>query len=246
MFSLIATVLVNGDVTKRATIPSQSPQPRKNSANTSVFRLVKRACCQILFCQQSLTQNLFQVQNKDNYFFQKMGNLGKFGDGLKVLAAATMLTGAAEAQEAQGENIVLAAQTGTVGQVEDCGVFVREQRELARANNIEMTRRQGLTLLVQCENGEMVQIVEAQNQILAALNTEIAEIGLRINDQAQIIDDQGRELATIVAINGQLVIRIAEIDTEIASIQADRAALQADTAAKLAQAEAILQRLATS
>lgn len=134
--------------------------------------------------------------------------------------------------------LALTAQAGAAEAIADCGEFVREQRALAIQENIEMTRQQGMTLLAQCENGEMALIVAAQKQVLAELNAEIEEIGLKIDSNNQIIDDQGRRLAQIVAINGQLIIRRQQV-------HAETAALNADSEAQLLHVEQTLQRLVT-
>ena len=47
-----------------------------------------------------------------------------------------------------------------------------------------------MTLLADCRGGLLEERIAQQNAILAALNTEIAEIGLQIDANNQIIDEQ--------------------------------------------------------
>lgn len=175
-----------------------------------------------------------------------MGKLGTLGRNLGVIAAAVTLSGApAEAQETNAP-VVLASSEGVSTQVTDCVGFVKEQRALAAETGIAMSRSEQKGLLLDCRNGDLEVRIAEQKRILAALDAEIQQIGLRIDENARIIDEQGRELAQIVAINGRLVIRIQETDARIAETDAEIRELQADTAAKLEEAERILQRLATS
>ena len=95
-----------------------------------------------------------------------------------------------------------------------------------------MSRSEQKALLLDCQNGELEARIQAQRQILAALNVEIQKLDLRLDEQARILDANGQEIARIVAINSQLIIRIEETDQRIA--------------AKLAEAERILQQLTTS
>lgn len=238
MFSLISTVVVIGEVTKRVIMPLQTPQVRKKPPSPIGYLTGQNTPVSNFFCQQNLTQNLFWVQNKDNYFFQKMGNLGKLGNSLKVLAAATMLTGAAEAQETN-DGVILAAATDTSALVEHCGEFAKQQRLTNKELGITMTRAEVGALLAECHSGALAKRITEQNQILATLDEQIRQLDLRLDDQARILDENGQVIAHIVTINGQLIIRIQNTENRIAETDAR-------IAAKLREAERILQSLATS
>ncbi|MEP5418804.1 MAG: hypothetical protein ABJP89_19580 [Lentilitoribacter sp.] len=186
---------------------------------------------------KSFNENNF-LYNRVTYLFYSP-KMGKFGQLAGAVAATLTLSGAAAAQEQVPNGLVLAAADGTTESVTDCVGFVREQRDLATETGISLSRADQKTLLHQCRNNELEAIIAQQNQILAALSGELAALNLSLDDQARILDDQGRELAHIVAINGQLVIRRQQLQLETAQ-------LDADSEAKLAEAEAILQRLATS
>lgn len=157
-----------------------------------------------------------------------MAEFGKLGRALTLasaVAAAPVL-----AEEQNSPTVQLAAITN--GQVTDCVGFVREQRDLARENNIEMSRADQRSLLHQCNRGELQERIVEQERIIAALNDQIEALHLRIDENGRLIDEQGRELARLISINGQLILRRQEV--------------QADTAAMLDQAERILQSLAMS
>lgn len=176
-----------------------------------------------------------------------------------------------QVEETSSPSIQLA--TSTVAQV-DCVAFAKEQRSLARENGVEMSRRDLKGLLLDCQNGQLDARIAEQERIIAELDSAIAQLNLRIDEQARILDENGQVIAQIVAINNQLIIRRQNIETEIATLNADTDRLNADTArlkantaqreaniarlnaetvrlnadteAKLAEAERILQRLATS
>lgn len=157
-----------------------------------------------------------------------MADFGKLGRALTLasaVAAAPVL-----AEEQNSPTVQLAAITNR--QVTDCVGFVREQRDLARENNIEMSRADQRSLLHQCNRGELQERIAEQERIIAALNEQIEALHLRIDENGRLIDEQGRELARLISINGQLILRRQEV--------------QADTAAMLDQAERILQSLAMS
>lgn len=102
--------------------------------------------------------------------------------GLRNLAGAVSamaaLSGAVEAQESNG--VVLTAMTDTSGQVTDCVGFVREQRDLARENNIVMSRGDQRSLLHECRNGELEARIAEQELILASLDEQIRQYDLRL------------------------------------------------------------------
>ncbi len=179
------------------------------------LRLVKLHRCQTFFCQLNLTQNLFWVQNKDNYFFQKMGKFGKLAGALSVMGA---LAAPAAAQETTSA-VVLASSEGVSTQVTDCVGFVREQRDLARETGITMSRSAQKGLLLDCQNGELEARIAEQQQILASLDTAIHQINLRIDENARILDENDQVIAHIIAINGQLVIRRQEVQAETEASQ---------------------------
>jgi hypothetical protein len=201
----------------------------RKPGNGLAVRLVKTACCQILFCQENLTKNRFWVINRDTYLFsiRKMKGLRNLAGAVGAMAA---LSGAVEAQESNG--VVLTAMTDTSGQVTDCVGFAREQRDLAQDTGIMMSRGEQRTLLNECRSGQLQERIAEQELILASLDEQIRRYDLRLDEQARIIDANNQEIARIITINGQLIIRRTEV--------------QADTAAMLDEAERILQSLATS
>jgi uncharacterized coiled-coil protein SlyX len=153
---------------------------------------------------------------------------------LLSLAGAFILTstliGAPALADTQRVSVQLAGMTN--GQITDCVAFVREQRRLAAENGVTMSRRDQKTLLHDCNNGQLEARIAEQERILAALDAEIRQFDLELDEQAQILDHQGRVLAKIIAVNGQLIMRAQDADQRIA--------------AKLQEAERILQRLAAS
>ena len=233
MFSLIATVVVIGDVTKCVIMPSKTPQTRIKPASPIGYLTGQNTPVSNFFCQQSLTENLFWVQNKDNYFSKKMGNLGKLGDGLKVLAAATMLTGAAEAQETNG-NIVLAAASDTSIQVRDCQTEVKAFREQLQAEGVDRSELKDRVRaeMATCRHGN----IATQEIEIARLDSEFLEMkawlqarGLDVNEAGHITDPQGRLLAVIEAETTELRESTAELRESTAELRESTAALRANT-----------------
>lgn len=163
------------------------------------------------FCQENLTENTFSVQNRDTHLsFLQM-------KGLKSALAGIALVTSAESALAEDQKPAMQQVGQTTGQVENCGVFVKEQRELAKENEITMTRNDVITLLADCMGGKMQERIAEQERILAALDQEIREIGLSIDEKLQILDAKKRVLAKVIAVNGKLIIRAQELDQEIAS-----------------------------
>ncbi|SNZ20071.1 hypothetical protein [Cohaesibacter gelatinilyticus] len=188
-----------------------------------------------LFCQENLTKTPISLENRDTYLsLLKMG-IDK-GKALGAMMLGALAVDPALAEEQQ-PSVQLAGMTS--GQVTDCVAFVKQQRALAAEHGNPMSRTAAMAMLGQCENGELEKIIAEQQRVIAALRNEIKAIQLEIVENGQIIDANGRAIAKIVAINGQLIIRKQELDTEIASSRARQDEL-------VRQAEAILQRLATS
>jgi hypothetical protein len=214
-----------------------------------VVRLVKIALRQTFFCQQSLTKPLFLLHNKSVLTLKSMEKLGKLAGALSVMGA---LAAPAAAQETNANGVVLATAEGTAGQVTDCVGFVREQRDLASETGIAMSRSEQRALLLNCQNGELAEMVAEQELILAALGEQIQQLDLRLDDQARIIDENNQVIAFIVTINGQWVIQsqlgdnIAQSETESEAARSEAAASRARQEEMLREAERILQNLATS
>lgn len=186
--------------------------------------------------RKSLTEIRKRIENRDTYLIlSNMGKLDKgaaFGAALSVLAMDPAL-----AEDRPNPNIQLAANTLSE-QVTDCVAFVQDQRDLARENGIVLSRRDQKSLLIDCQGGQLQARLEAQKRILAALDAEIRQLDLRIDENARILDENGRAIAQIIAINGQWVIQ--------RQLQSDIAASKTRQQQMLDEAERILQRLATS
>lgn len=221
----------------------------RKSESAAVVRLVKIALRQTFFCQQSLTKPLFLLHNKSVLTLKSMEKLGKLAGALSVMGA---LAAPAAAQETNANGVVLATAEGTAGQVTDCVGFVREQRDLASETGIAMSRSEQRALLLNCQNGELAEMVAEQELILAALGEQIQQLDLRLDDQARIIDENNQVIAFIVTINGQWVIQsqlgdnIAQSETESEAARSEAAASRARQEEMLREAERILQNLATS
>ena len=218
-------------------------QYRKNTQYPIVFLTGQYTPKSNFFCQENLTKSPKSLKNRDTYLsLLKMGKLDKLGRGL-ALAGALAAAEPALAED-QRPSVQLAGMTS--GQVTDCVAFVKDQRALAAQNGTPMSRTAAMTMLGQCENGELEKIVAEQERIIAALREEIKTIQLEIDENGRIIAANGQAIAQIVAINGQLIIRRQALEEHISETEARIAALDADTEAKLREAERILQRLATS
>jgi hypothetical protein len=195
-----------------------------------------------IFCQINLTKLRHWVENIDNSSpLQKMGKLDK-----SALAGALMLGAAVTGEPALAEdksNPDLHLASATVSEQVNCVAFVKEQRDLAKETGISMSRRDQKKLLHQCNNGQLEVRIAEQEKIIAALRKRLAELDIILDEQARILDVQGRELARIVAINGQLIIQRKQLDNQIAEIQHDRAKIQANTQQMLDEAERILNQL---
>lgn len=155
------------------------------------------------FCQENLTETDISLENRDTYkFLSKMGI-----DKGKALGA--MMLGALAVEPALAEDqrpsVQLAGYTN--GQVIDCVAFVKDQRTLAAENGVLMSRGDQKGLLIDCQNGELEARIAEQERILASLDEEIRQLGLQLDDQARILDEQGREIARVVSINNQLILR---------------------------------------
>lgn len=156
-----------------------------------------------LFCQENLTETDIFLENRDTYkLLSKMGI-----DKGKALGA--MMLGALAVEPALAEDqrpsVQLAGYTN--GQVTDCVAFVKDQRTLAAENGVVMSRGDQKGLLIDCQNGELEARIAEQERILASLDEEIRQLGLQLDDQARILDEQGREIARVVSINNQLILR---------------------------------------
>ena len=95
----------------------------------------------------------------------------------------------------------------------DCVGFVKEQRNLQKEVGVIMSRTEQKSLLHECNNGQLEARIEEQRVILAALDEALQPLRLRVEKQ-RIVDEQGNELARILAINGRLVIQRAAVQAE--------------------------------
>lgn len=210
------------------------PSYGKKSPGGGEFRLVKFDLRQVFFCQPNLTEKDVSVENRVNSISsKKMGQFGKLA-GVATLAAA--LSG--EPVLAEDNAAVLHQAAMTNEQVTDCVGFVREQRDLARATGITMSRRDQTQLLDQCESGLLQDRIAEQERIIAVLNERIAHLRLRIDANNQLIDENNQVIAFLVAINGQWVIQ-RQLEAEIVEIDENIDQM-------LREAEQIIQSLPTS
>jgi hypothetical protein len=181
------------------------PVHRKKSDSPLGHPTAQNTLLSNFFCQESLTKSDTWVENNDNYLsLLKMGKLDK-----SALAGALMLGGAMVGEPALAEDQRPSVQlaSSTISQVENCGVFVREQRELAAQNGTPMSRADTVSLLADCRGGKLEARIAEQQRIIAALRSEIAAINLEVNENGQIIDANGQAIAQIVSINNQLILR---------------------------------------
>ncbi len=210
-------------------------QPCKNSQSPELSFPKK--------CQESLTKMHHWVQNIDNTSPPLKMEKGK-GAALGALMLGALSVDPALAEDRKGADVHLAAAT-TTEQVTDCVAFVKGQRDLAKENDIPMSRKDQKTLLHQCNNGQLEVRIAEQNRIIVALDEEIRKLNLRIDKNAQILDEHNRAIAQIISINGQWVIQ-RKLETEIASSETETAASRERQEQMLQEAKRILQRLATS
>lgn len=184
---------------------------------------------------KSLTDLPKTLENRVAYLISPI--MGKLDKGAAVGATLSVLAmDPALAEDRPNPDVRLVANT-TAEQVTDCVAFVKDQRKTAKQNGIAMSRKDQKLLLLECQGGQLQARIAEQKQILAELDEEIRHLDLRIDENARILDENGRAIAQIVAINGQWVIQ--------RQLQSDIAASKDRQEQMLREAERILQRLAT-
>jgi len=171
------------------------------------------------FCQESLTKWPKFLENRDE--FKKLSKMGKLDKGA---ALGSMMLGALAVQPALAEEpkAEVFHVASNVSQQVDCVAYAKKGA----------TRADKKQRLSDCRVGKLDAQIAEQERVLKALNEQLAALNLQIDENARILDEQGNELAQIVAINGQLVMKIQQTDQQIAQ--------------KLQEAERILQNLARS
>jgi len=95
----------------RQAIMALLPSNGINSANRAAIRLVKIDRCQDFFCQESLTENRFWVENRVTDKFLRMARFGSLAAGALVLSTAF---GAAEQADAQATGLTLPHPDGEI------------------------------------------------------------------------------------------------------------------------------------
>ena len=175
-----------------------------------------------VFCQESLTELTRRVENKADITLCNMA-FGKIGTGLAALGAMAAITTVPEKASAEDiraaevvDPIVLATAGQTVRSVEECKA-ARRAGELDRAGFRE------------CKRTAVGAEIAEQERVLADLREQLAQYGLRLNQQAQILDEGGRVLAQIVAINGKLILREESEARTVAALDRIKAFLEANS-----------------
>jgi len=170
------------------------------------------------FCQENLTKSLNLLDNThDTLLSSFMGKFRRLAGAVGIVGALGAAEAAAGEKPTTAETPVPVAATvdNTGAQITDCVAYVRAERDAQKAKGIAMSRKDQKLLLLDCRGGILDKRLAEQKAILAALNTEIAEIDLRLDEQARVIDEQGRVLAQILTINGQLVLQYEQQEKRI-------------------------------
>ena len=168
-----------------------------------------------LFCQEYLTKSLKLLDNiAENLFSSIMGKFGRLAGAVGIVGAL----GAAEA--AAGEKPtnaeipipVTATVDDTGAQVTDCVAYVRAELDAQKAKGIAMSRKDQKLLLLDCRGGNLDTRIAEQEAILADIRARMAErltekYGITLDEDANVVDEFGKVLARVVAINGKLVLQ---------------------------------------
>ena len=103
-----------------------------------------------------------------------------FGSAFGKLAASLGMLASVEA--AAETNPALDQVQRTFDGVEDCGVYLREVVESSRVAGSPITRTQGADILADCRNAQLQATLAEQEATLAALDEQLVERGLRVED----------------------------------------------------------------
>lgn len=203
------------------TDPTEAPLVRpsgKNGASGLGRPTVQNRSMSNFFCQENLTKSLNLLDNThDTLLSSFMGKFRRLAGAVGIVGALGAAEAAAGEKPTTAETPVPVAATvdNTGAQITDCVAYVRAERDAQKAKGIVMSRKDQKLLLLDCRGGILDKRLAEQKAILAALNTEIAEIDLRLDEQARVIDEQGRVLAQILTINGQLVLQYEQQEKRI-------------------------------
>lgn len=143
--------------------------------------------------------------------------LGRASTGLGALVLIAII--GATPKEAVAGDIspsVVAADGQLVRTVEGCKQ-ARRRGELDRAGFRECKRTANAARI-----DGLDRAIARQQQVLAALRRQLSTVGMHLDAQAQVLDEGGRVLAQIVAINGKLILR-DKARADVAEAQAARA-----------------------
>ena len=168
-----------------------------------------------LFCQENLTKPLKSLDNRaDNLFSFIMGKFGRLAGAVSIVGALGAAEAAAGEKPATAETPIPVTATvdDTGAQVTDCVAYVKAERAAQKAKGVAMSRRDQKTLLLQCESNELRDRIAEQNAILADIRARMAErltekYGITLDEDANVVDEFGKVLARVVAINGKLVLQ---------------------------------------
>lgn len=175
--------------------------PGNNDGETICYLAGQKPPKSRVFCQENLTEFARRVENRADItpYIMKLGENGSRMAALAAVVAAGM-SGAPERAEA-GEQIVVATAGQTVMSAEEC---LAERR----AGNMDRKQfRECKRSAADARINELDAEIAEQQRVLADLREQLAAYGLQLNSRAQILDEGGRVLAQIVAINGKLVLR---------------------------------------
>ena len=199
-----------------------------------------------VFCQESLTKSRHWVENIDNtlsLFKMAENSLGnslseeaveQTDSGKKIarpkvaMALATSLAAMAPAGAtlAEDNSAKVFQVASTTSQQVDCKILAR---------NHDGTGKEKMKVYSDCRNGvldaqiaEQEKVIAEQQRILAALNEILANQQMRIDELGRIRDANGKEFARIESINGKLIIRRQQLQTQIADSQTRQEAILDD------------------
>lgn len=200
------------------------PFGRKNSGDVDGHPTGQNTPVSKVFCQESLTKSVVWVENReDNSSPNFMGKFGKLA-GAMAFAGSLAATEAVASDKTETSTETPIPVTATVdeteAQVTDCVAYVKEERAAQKAKGIAMSRKDQKLLLLDCRGGILEARIEEQEAILADLGARMAEeltekYGITLDADANVVDEYGKVLARIVAINGQLVLQ-RQLDEKIA------------------------------
>lgn len=121
---------------------------------------------------------------------------------LGMSAALVAPEGAAQAADKSPEPVQI---TATVKGDVDCVVYAEAKSK---------TPQEQEDLFFECEGQKSQAELAEAKAILAALQDRLKALDMRIDAQGRIMDGQERELARLVQIEGQLYVRLNQVDKE--------------------------------